>query len=93
MIIEVEKINKDRFKVTLNCKTKTEHHVLLSDFLYVKLTKKKVSKKELIVFSFEFLLKMESNTSILPEFDLSEISKYFPIFYKDIECWCSNMES
>ena len=91
MIINVKKINQDRFKVVVNCKQRSEHIVLLSDFLHKKLTKQKVSKTELIIFSFEFLLKMESNTSILSEFDLSEISKYFPSFYKDTMEWCLNI--
>jgi hypothetical protein len=34
--------------------------------------------------SFEFLLEREPNTSILPEFDLSVIQRYFPEYERTI---------
>lgn len=35
--------------------------------------------------SFEFLLAREPNTSILREFDLSSIERYFPEYLRDIK--------
>ena len=38
----------------------------------------------LVTRSFEFLLARESNTSILREFDLSTIERYFPEYAREI---------
>ena len=48
------------------------------------LTKNKISKKELLNFSFNFLLERETNTSILSSFDITVISKYFPEYPKKV---------
>ena len=48
------------------------------------MTNKKISKLKLIELSFEFLLKRESNTSILSAFELSIINNYFPEFENEI---------
>ena len=39
---------------------------------------------DLVERSFEFLLARESNTSILREFDLSTIERYFPEYAREI---------
>jgi hypothetical protein len=39
---------------------------------------------DLVKRSFEFLLGRESNTSILREFDLSTIERYFPEYAREI---------
>ena len=65
----------------------TEHVVVLSDLTLKKLTKNLKTKEELLMFSFEFLLEREDNTSILGTFELSEISRYFPDFSCYIENW------
>ena len=39
---------------------------------------------DLVKRSFEFLLAREANTSILREFDLSTIERYFPEYARDI---------
>jgi hypothetical protein len=39
---------------------------------------------DLVRRSFEFLLARESNTSILREFDLSTIERYFPEYAREI---------
>ena len=93
MMIEIEKVTEDRFKVIVNSKIRTEHHIVLTNSLHIKITKNKVSKRELILFSFEFLLKMEPNTSILAEFDLGEISRFYPKFFRETEEWCTNIKS
>lgn len=38
---------------------------------------------DLVRRSFEFLLAREDNTSILPEFDLSTIERYFPEYARE----------
>ena len=55
--------------------------------LHQNLTNGKVSKKELIEFSFKFLLEREPNTSILSSFELSVISGYFPEYIKTVKEW------
>ena len=39
---------------------------------------------DLVMRSFEFLLAREGNTSILHEFDLSTIERYFPEYAREI---------
>jgi len=87
MLIDIKKINNNEFRVVVKKKTITEHVVLLSDQTYKKLTKNLKTKEELLMFSFEFLLEKEDNTSILKTFELSEISRYFPDFSSYIEKW------
>ena len=40
----------------------------------------------LVKRSFEFLLAREGNTSVLREFDLSTIERYFPEYSSEIAC-------
>jgi hypothetical protein len=84
MNLEVEKINEDKFKITIVSQNKTEHLVELDDDYWGRLTNQKISKEELIRKSFEFLLERESNQSILSKFNLKDISKYFPEFEDEI---------
>ena len=53
------------------------------------MTKKKISKKKLIEYSFQFLLDREPNTSILSFFELNIISKYFPEYENEIKSFCT----
>ena len=62
----------------------TLHKVNLNDNIYKKMTNKRISKLKLIELSFEFLLKREPNTSIMPAFELSIINNYFPEFENEI---------
>lgn len=43
-----------------------------------------VDPEELVRASFEFLLQRESKESIESEFDLTEISRYFPTFEREV---------
>ncbi|MGB4812724.1 MAG: hypothetical protein WBP13_09655 [Methylophilaceae bacterium] len=44
-----------------------------------------MSVEKLLEKSFEFLLERESNTSILRSFELSDISKYFAEYEREIK--------
>ena len=77
-MIEISKIDKETFEVTLTKNSITTHRVKLSSKVYKKLSGSKISKIELIKKSFEFLLERESNESILREFNLEIIETYFP---------------
>ena len=90
MKILIKELSNDEFQVTVNEITTTIHKVNLSDNVYKKLTNEKINKKKLIEFSFKFLLERESNTEILPTFELSIISNYFPEYANSINERISN---
>jgi len=89
-MITVEPINSTTFKVTVQKGTPTIHRVTVSQSYYEKLTNKSVKPEELVRQSFEFLLKRESNTSILRSFDLPVIGQYFPEYERTIQGMLKN---
>jgi hypothetical protein len=62
--------------VTVTDRTKTEHDVRITRAEHERYGGGDVG--DLVRRSFEFLLAHEPNTSILPEFSLSTIERYFP---------------
>ena len=84
-MISVESIDNNSFKVSVTKDSSTEHIVLLSDRFHQDVTNNKLTKTELITHSFEFLLKRESNQSILKKFNLEVISQYFPEYIDEIK--------
>jgi hypothetical protein len=84
-MILVEAIDNNSFKVSVTKDSSTEHIVLLSDRFHQDVTNNKLTKTELITHSFEFLLKRESNQSILKKFNLEVISQYFPEYIEEIK--------
>lgn len=62
----------------------TTHRVRLEPDYYQKLCGGTITHEWLIIQSFKFLLEREPNTSILAEFDLRDINRYFPEFEEDI---------
>ena len=87
MTILIKELSDEEFQVTVNATNSTSHKVTLTDDTHQNLTNGKVSKKELIEFSFKFLLEREPNTSILSSFELSVISEYFPKYIKTVKEW------
>ena len=87
MTILIKELSDDEFQVTVKEKNPTSHNVTLTDDSHQTLTNGKVSKKELIEFSFKFLLEREPITSILSSFELSVISGYFPEYIKIVKEW------
>lgn len=86
--IELEKLEEfpeARFEVTVNSNTVTRHKVSLTKEYYEKLTSGSISPETLIEESFAFMLDREPNTSILSEFDLTVISRYFPEFEREMK--------
>ena len=84
MELLITELSKDKFEITVKAKQITKHTVFVTDEILFNLTKNKVSKEDLLNFSFNFLLERESNTSILSSFDLTVISKYFPEYTKEV---------
>ena len=87
MTILIKELSDGEFQVTVNAKNSTSHNVTLTDDIHQNLTNGKASKKELIEFSFKFLLEREPNTSILSSFELSVISTYFTEYIKTVKEW------
>lgn len=81
-MISIKKLDSNTYEVTVEERTKTVHRVTLSDEFYEELTGGALTPEALIEKSFEFLLKRESNTSILSSFDLREIGRYFPEYQR-----------
>lgn len=84
-MISVETIDNNSFKVSVTKDFSTVHIVLLNDRFHQDVSNNKLTKTELITKSFEFLLKRESNQSILKKFNLEVISQYFPEYIDEIK--------
>ena len=89
MELLITELSKDKFEITVNADRITKHVVSVTDQMLLNLTNNKISKEELLNFSFNFLLKREPNTSILSKFDIIVISKYFPEYISKVENYCS----
>ena len=83
-------LSNNQYEVTVQSNTVTTHTVSLSDEVHKNLTNSKVTKEELLDFSFKFLLDREPNTSIMSSFELTVISRYFSEYEKSVEKWCSS---
>jgi hypothetical protein len=86
--IEVQRIDdfpQAIFDVVVRGETVTAHRVTLTRAYYEQLTAGAVTAEELVEESFEFLLAREPNTSILSEFDLQGINKYFSGYEREMQ--------
>lgn len=82
--IDIKPLDACNFEVKIAGSSTTTHIVSVRPDYAEKLIGKKVPTETLIKASFEFLLKRESNTSILRSFDLSVIARYFPEYEGEI---------
>ena len=89
MELLITELSKDKFEITVKADQLTKHVVSVTDQMLLNLTKNKISKEELLNFSFNFLLEREPNTSILSKFDIIVISKYFPEYISKVQNYCS----
>lgn len=64
--------------------SKTMHRVTVPRAAYERLTSGKASADELLRASFEFLLEREPKESILREFDIMTIQRYFPEYEREM---------
>ena len=90
MSISIKPLSNDEYEITVNSKKVTTHIVTLLDKVHINLTNEKVTKEELLDFSFKFLLDREPNTSIMSSFELTVISRYFSDYEKSVKKWCSS---
>ena len=77
-MIDVQAVGGGEWQGTVSNQTTTTHIVTVPDAYYQKLTGGRVEVEKLLKASFDFLLEREPNTSILREFELTVISRYFP---------------
>ena len=89
MELLITELSKDKFEITVKADQLTKHVVSVTDQMLLNLTNNKISKEELLNFSFNFLLEREPNTSILSKFDIIVISKYFPEYISKVKNYCS----
>jgi hypothetical protein len=90
--IQVRNVSPHTYEVTVcgaigrlaNAAHTTVHRVRAAPLYVAKLARRGESAEGLIGRAFEFLLAREPNTSILAEFDLSTINRYFPDFERII---------
>ena len=83
--IDVEKKSEGEFLVRVTeGKSATSHRVTIRKEDYQRLTLGKITQEELLNRSFGFLLEHESKESILPQFDLMVIGRYFPSYEKEM---------
>ena len=85
----ITELSKDKFEITVKADQLTKHVVSVTDQMLLNLTNNKISKEELLNFSFNFLLEREPNTSILSKFDIIVISKYFPEYTNKVRDICN----
>ncbi len=64
--------------------SRTSHRVTLTGDAYKRLTNEDCGPDELVRRSFEFLLEREPKESILSEFDITVIGRYFPEYEREI---------
>ena len=88
MSISIKKLTDDVFQVTVADSMTTTHEVTVTDQSLTDLTENKMTKTQLLEFSFNFLLDREPNTSILLSFDINVISKYFSDYRVEVRRWC-----
>lgn len=83
-LITLKPLSSTTFFVTVSGTKTTTHTVTVAPEYAEKLTGSNHTTAELVRKSFEFLLEREPNTSILSEFDLPVIGRYFPEYEKQI---------
>ena len=88
MSITIKKRTHDVFQVTVADSMTTTHEVTVTDQSLSDLTDDKVTKEQLLKFSFNFLLDREPNTSILSSFNINIISSYFSNYGDEVRQWC-----
>ena len=64
--------------------TTTSHRVTVRDAMLDDLALTDADPEVVVRESFNFLLEREPATSILPEFSLEDIARYFPEYYDEL---------
>ena len=83
-MIEVEQLSDEQWLVTVRSKTTTQHRVRVTGDEVKRFGGDGADAKQLLAASFRFLLEREPNTSILREFELPVIERYFPEYSREV---------
>ena len=84
--IEVDNVKEGEFKVrVIEGTSESTHRVTLKQDDYRRLSGGKIEPYELIRRSFEFLLAREPKESILSQFDLPLVGRYFPEYERELK--------
>jgi hypothetical protein len=84
--VEVSKLREGEFKVrVVEGGSESTHRVSVKSTDCERLTGGKATPEDLVRRSFEFLLEHEPKESILGEFDLMLIARYFPQYEREIK--------
>lgn len=83
-MISVNMIDANVYEVIVEGDTETRHRVHMSQEYYRELCGATITHEFVLITAFRFLLEREPNTAILAEFDLNDISRYFPEFEEEI---------
>jgi hypothetical protein len=62
----------------------TRHHVTMATSTYERLTARRHTAEQCVEAAFRFLLDREPKESILRNFDVTVISRYFPEFEREL---------
>lgn len=84
-MISVNMVDANVYEVIVESETETTHRVHMSQEYYRSLCGATVTHEFVLVTAFNFLLEREPNTSILREFDIEDINRYFPEFFEDVK--------
>lgn len=82
--ISIEAIGGDRYRVSVNARVATSHEVTVPSDYMESIGASGTATERIIEESFRFLLEREPNTSILREFSLPLIERYFPEYREEI---------
>jgi hypothetical protein len=82
-MIEVKHSENEEWVVSIRGSVITNHRVKVTQADLARFAEGRPAE-ELLRESFQFLLERESNTSILPSFDLPVIGRYFPEYEQEI---------
>jgi hypothetical protein len=83
-MISASLVDANTYEVVVSGESETVHRVRMSPDYYRKLSGAQFTHEWVLIQAFRFLLEREPNTSILKEFDLSIINRYFPEFEEDM---------
>jgi hypothetical protein len=65
--------------------SQTRHKVSMDKEYYEKISNGIIGPEDFVKKSFEFLLKREDKNSVLKEFNIKQISEYFPDYETEIK--------
>jgi len=79
-MIGVNMVDANVYEVVVEGASQTVHRVHMSQEYYRELCGATVTHEYVLIQAFRFLLEREPNTSILREFDITDINRFFPEF-------------